>query len=399
MARPKFPEFVALMAALMSLGALTIDAMLPALGEIGTDLGVERENDVQLIVALYFLGFSSGQLFYGPLSDSVGRKRALLVGLGVYMVGCLLSLFGATFSAMLGGRLLQGLGVCAGRIVSMAIIRDQYQGRQMARVMSFAMAVFIIVPIIAPSLGQAILLFIDWRGIFVAFLALALAASLWFLLRQPETLPEDKRLAFTFSRIWLGFGEVLKNRVAFGYTVVAGLAFGGFLAYLSSAQQIFQVQYGLGAKFPLYFAGLSLSLGVASLSNTQLVMRFGMKPLARAALVGLAVLSAGFFVAAQAAEGQPPLWSLVVYLSLVFFCQGVLYGNVNSIAMEPLGHIAGIGAAVIGALSMGISIGAGTWIGQSYDGTVLPLVLGFGVLGVLGLGAMFWTERSWAVES
>ena len=183
------------------------------------------------------------------------------------------------------------------------------------------------------------------------------------------------------------------------YTVAAGLAFGAFLAYLSSAQQVFQVQYGVGKLFPLYFAMLSLALGAASLSNARLVMRYGMQRLSRCALWGIGVVSTVFFVMSYAVSGQPPLWALVVYLFLVFFCQGVLYGNVNSLAMEPLGHIAGVGAAVVGALSMFISIAAGTWIGQAYDGTVLPLVAGFAVLGFAGLAAMSWAEQCPAVDT
>lgn len=380
------------MATLMSLVALTIDAMLPALGEIGRDLGVARENDVQLIVSVIFLGIAVGQLAYGPLSDSVGRKPALLAGMALYMVGCLLSMLSQSFPVMLAGRLLQGLGVASPRIVTVAVIRDQYEGRRMARVMSFAMAVFIIVPIVAPTMGQGILLVADWRAIFGAFLVIAVATSSWFVLRQPETLARERRVPFKLSRVASGFKEVLKNRAALGYTITAGLVFAPFLAYLSTAQQVFQVQYGLGKMFPLYFAGLSLALGAAALWNAKLVMRYGMTRLSRWALWTTGVSSTAFFAVAYADSGQPPLWAFVGYLLVVFFCEGVLYGNVNSLAMEPLGHIAGIGAAVVGALSMVISIAAGTWIGQAYDGTVLPLVGGFGILGFAALAAMRWTE-------
>ena len=239
------------MATLMSLVALSIDAMLPALGTISRDLGVERDNDVQLVVTLIFLGIAVGQLAYGPLSDSTGRKPALLAGLGLFMVGCLFSLFSQSFPMMLAGRLLQGLGAAGPRIVTIAMIRDQYEGRLMARVMSLAMAVFIIVPIIAPAMGQGILLIAGWRAIFGAFLAIAVATTLWFTIRQPETLPVDRRVPFTITRISRGFREVLTTRAVLGYTVTAGLVSGPFLAYLSTAQQMFQVQYGLGKSFPL----------------------------------------------------------------------------------------------------------------------------------------------------
>lgn len=393
-----FLEFVSLMAMLMSMVALTIDAMLPALGEIGRDLGVERENDVQLIVSVIFLGIAVGQLAYGPLSDSVGRKPALLAGLVLYMVGCLFSLFSQSFSVMLVGRLLQGLGVASPRIVTVALIRDQYEGRPMARVMSFVMAVFIIVPILAPAMGQAILLFAPWRAIFAAFLAIAVATSLWFILRQPETLPLELRVPFTLARIGSGFREVLANRAALGYTITAGLVFGPFLAYLSTSQQVFQVQYGLGKLFPVYFALLSIALGAAALSNAKLVMRFGMSALSHWSLWAMGLLSIGFFAVAYVAAGHPPLWALVVYLLAVFFCEGILYGNMNALAMEPLGHIAGIGAAVVGALSMIISIAAGSLIGQAYSGTVLPLVAGFGILGFAALAVMRWTESERGID-
>lgn len=377
---------------LMSLVALSIDAMLPALGKIGRDLGVERDNDVQLIVSLVFFGIAVGQLAYGPLSDSTGRKPALMAGLGVYMVGCLLSLFSQNFSTMLAGRLMQGLGVAGPRIVAVALIRDQYEGRLMARVMSFVMAIFVIVPIIAPAMGQGVLLIASWRAIFGVFLAMAVAVSVWFAIRQPETLPPERRIPFSPARVVRGFREVLMNRTALGYTTTAGLVFGAFIGYLSTAQQIFQVQYGLGKLFPLYFALLSIAFGAAALVNARLVMRYGMKPLARWALTVMGVLSMGFFVVSYLAAGHPPLWALVAYLLVVFFCEGILYGNMNALAMEPLGHIAGVGAAVVGALSLLISIAGGTLIGQAYNGTILPLVAGFGALGFAALMVMRWTE-------
>ncbi len=387
-----FGEFIALMATLMSLVALTIDAMLPALGDIGRDLGVARENDTQLIVSLIFLGIAVGQLAYGPLADSAGRKPALFVGLGIYIVGSVLSLVAATFSLMLAGRLLQGLGVAGPRIVTVAIIRDRYEGRRMAQVLSIVMAVFIIVPLIAPALGQGILLVATWRAIFGAFLAIGVAAALWFGIRQPETLPRERRTPFTFARIHSGVREVLSNRAALGYTITAGFVSAPFLAYLSTAQQVFQVQYGLGRLFPLYFALLSLALGGAALLNARLVMRWGMSRLSRWALWMTIVSAAIFLAVSYGAAGQPPLAALVGFLLVVFFCQGILFGNMNSLAMEPLGHLAGIGAAMVGALSMMISMAGGTAMGQAYDGTVLPLVGGFGLFGLAALGVMNWTE-------
>lgn len=387
------------MATLTSLAALSIDAMLPALGEIGRDLGAAHANDVQLVVSVVLLGMAGGQLAYGPLSDSFGRKPVMLAGLALYALGCVVSLVAPSFPMMLAGRLIQGLGVAAPRILCLALIRDQYAGRHMARVMSFVMAVFITVPVIAPSLGQAILLIASWRAIFLAFLLIALGVSVWFALRQAETLEENRRTALSLSRVGRSFRAVLGVRTAFGYTIAAGLAFGPFVAYLSTAQQILQVQYGLGKLFPLYFALLATALGIASLLNARLVMRFGMQSLVRAALLGTSGLSGGFFVLAWLNGGQPPLGTLVAYLLAVFVCQGMLFGNMTALAMEPLGQMAGVGAAAVGALSQFISILAGSAIGWSYAGTVLPLVVGFGSLALASLAVTRWTESGRAAGS
>ncbi|MFN8491478.1 MAG: multidrug effflux MFS transporter [Caldilineaceae bacterium] len=387
-----FPEFVALMAFMTALTALSIDAMLPALTNIAHDLGAQGANAGQLVISLIFLGLSIGQIFYGPLSDNAGRKPAIYVGLAIYGIGCLLALFALNFRMMLIGRFLQGIGVAGPRSVSVALVRDQYTGRAMARVMSFVMTVFILVPIVAPMLGQGILLVAHWRGIFALYLLLALLAGSWFALRQPETLAPERRIPFQISRILAAFREVFRNRIALGYTVMAGLISGGFVGYLNSAPQIFQTEYGLGAQFPFYFATLALALGSASYLNAQLVMRFGMRTLSRWSLLGLGALSLLFLLPAWLFHGQPPLWSFMGYLLLGFFAVGILFGNLNARAMEPLGHIAGVGAAVVGAFSTLLSTLLGGLIGQSYNGTVLPLVGGFALMSILALLVMTWAE-------
>lgn len=387
-----FTEFVALMAFMTAMVALSIDAMLPALADIARDLGAQRVNDSQLVISLIFLGLSIGQIFYGPLSDSTGRKPAIYLGIGIYTIGCLLALFAFNFQMMLIGRFLQGMGAAGPRSVAVALVRDQYAGRAMARVMSFVMTVFILVPIIAPMLGQGILLVAHWRVIFGLYLVLALLIGGWFALRQPETLASERRIPFHLSRILAAFREVFVNRLALGYTVMAGLISGGFVGYLNSAPQIFQQQYGLGAQFPFYFATLALALGSASYINAQLVMRFGMRTLSRWALLILGGLSLLYLLPAWLFAGQPPLWSLMAYLLLGFFAVGILFGNLNARAMEPLGHIAGVGAAVVGSLSTFLSAILGGLIGQSYNGTVLPLVGGFALLSLLALVVMMWAE-------
>ncbi|MBE7468945.1 MAG: Bcr/CflA family drug resistance efflux transporter [Anaerolineae bacterium] len=387
-----FGEFVGLMALMISLVALSIDAVLPALAEIGQELGVQRENDNQLIISLLFLGMAAGQMIYGPLSDSTGRKPAIYAGFGLFMGGSLLALLAPSFPLLLAGRVLQGIGAAGPRIVTVALIRDQYEGRAMARVMSFVMAVFILVPVIAPLLGQTILLVAHWRAIFGLYLGLALIASLWFALRQPETLTPGQRIPFSLTRIGQAIREVVSNRPALGYTLTLGTVFGAFIGYLNSSQQLFQNQYGLGQLFPLYFAILALAIGSASFLNARLVMRYGMRWLSRTALLTLAGLSLLFWLLAYAWAGQPPLWALMVYFLISFFCIGLLFGNLNALAMEPLGHIAGIGAAVVGSLSTFISLMLGTLIGQSYNGTVLPLIAGFALLSLAALGVMHWVE-------
>ena len=308
------------------------------------------------------------------------------------MVGTLLSMFAVNFPMMLIGRFLQGLGVSAPRAVTLALVRDQFAGREMARVMSFVMTVFILVPMLAPSLGQAILQFAGWRAIFGSFLLLAIFALTWFAIRQPETLAPENRAPFTGKRILSTTQMVVKNRLAFGYTVTAGLVSGAFIGYLNSAQQIFQEQYELGELFSIYFGIVASSIGLASLLNSRLVMRFGMRFLVRSALLITSVLSTIVLISTLLLPGQLPFALFMAYLMLSFFCIGVLFGNLNSLAMEPLGHVAGIGAAIVGSLSTFISVLLGTLIGQSYNGTILPVVTGLAVLCGLSLLVMRWAE-------
>jgi DHA1 family bicyclomycin/chloramphenicol resistance-like MFS transporter len=293
---------------------------------------------------------------------------------------------------MLAGRLLQGLGISAPRAVTLALVRDRYAGRAMARVMSFVMTVFILVPMVAPTLGQTILLFSGWRGIFVSFVLMALITWAWFALRMPETLAPEDRTPFSPRRVVDATIKILQDRTALGYTVSAGLVSGAFLGYLSSSQQIFQELYDLGERFPLFFAAIALSLGLASLLNARLVMRFGMRFLVWRSLyviVGLSALAIGI---AALLNGHPPLGLFVAYIMVTFFCIGILFGNQNALAMEPLGHLAGIGAAIVGSLSTLLSMPLGTMIGQSYNGTVIPLIVGMALLAGLSVLVVRWAE-------
>jgi DHA1 family bicyclomycin/chloramphenicol resistance-like MFS transporter len=389
---PSYGEFVILVSLMTSLAALAIDAMLPSLPQIGIDLNVQNVNDRQLVVSVLFLGMAIGQLFFGPLSDQTGRKPAIYAGYALFIVGALLSVLAINFPMMLLGRLLQGVGISSPRAVTVALVRDRYAGRAMARVMSFVMTVFILIPMLAPTFGQAVLLFSGWRAIFLSFMLLAIVTLLWFALRMPETLAQENRSSFSLQQTLRAMRAILKIRVSLGYTIAAGLISGVFLGYLNSTQQIFQEQYGLGTSFPLFFAVISLSLGMASLTNARAVMRFGMRFLVGRSLFfvfGLAIFALGI---ALFTAGQPPLWMLVAYLMMTFFGIGILFGNLNALAMEPLGHLAGIGAAVVGSLSTLISLFLGTMIGRSYNGTILPLVASIAILTGLSILVVRWTE-------
>ena len=389
---PGLRESVALMALMVSLIALSTDGILPALSAIGSDLGVERDNANQLIVTMLFLGMAMGQIFYGPLSDSTGRKPAIYLGFFFFVMGCLLCLFAPNLPVMLVGRTLQGVGAAGPRAVTMALIRDQYEGRAMARVTSFVMAVFILGPIFAPALGQGILMLWHWRGIFVLFLILAALATTWFHFRQPETLSPMQRIPLSPRKILSAALAVFGSRVALGYSLAMGCVYGSFIGYLSSTQQIFQIQYQLGTRFPVVFAVFALSIGTASLYNGRLVLRLGMRPLSIRALQILAPLSTAFWLIAFLQGGHPPLWSLITYLIFAFLCIGVLLGNLPALAMEPLGHMAGTGSAVVMTLSTFLSLLLGTLIGQSYNNTILPLVGGFALLGGASLFIMRWID-------
>ncbi len=386
-------EFVPLMAMMISLVALSIDAMLPALPNIGQDLGLTTANDQQLVISALFLGLGVAQLVYGPLSDSIGRKPAIHSGYAIFVIGCLMSIYATTFEVMLVGRVLQGIGAAGPRIVCVALVRDQYEGREMARIMSFVMGVFILVPALAPAMGQGVIMISNWRAIFVAFLVMAFVAWLWFAKRQPETLPPERRVRFSFFVIWSGVRETFSNRIAFGYILVSGLVFGALVGYLSSAQQMFAVIYGITELFPAYFAVLALALGLASVINGRLVVRYGMRLLSSYAVIALTVVSAAFLLYVILIGGLPALWLNMAYFIVTFLCFGMLFGNINALAMEPLGHIAGVGAAVVGSMSTIISVPLGTVMGQMFDGTVLPLVGGFALMGVLAMAVMHWTER------
>jgi DHA1 family bicyclomycin/chloramphenicol resistance-like MFS transporter len=391
---PPGVEFIALVALTTSLVAMSIDTMLPALGAMASELGAAHPNDRQLVLSAFFGGMSVGQLVCGPVSDSIGRRPALFWGIALFMVGTLLCTLTQSFGWLLVGRTLAGFGAAAPRIISIALVRDLYAGRGMARVMSFVSTVFILVPVLAPSIGQGVLAVTSWRSIFAALLVIAAGDALWFWLRQGETLPTERRRPFSVAGVARSTAEVFKHPLTLGYMLATGATFGAFIAYLSTVQQLFQEQYGLGKLFPVVFGGLASAIGAASFANGKLVMRFGMRRLCRVSLVCNSLLSIAAFSGAWLLQGHPPLFALIAYMAICFFFNGILFGNFNARAMEPMGHIAGVAAAVTGSVSGAVALVIGTPFGRAYDGTALPLIAGYMTCAVLSLGLTEWAERA-----
>lgn len=387
-----FAEFIILMAIMMSLTALSIDAMLPALSIIGDDLGVQDPNKNQLMISALFLGLAFGQLIYGPISDSTGRKWPLYGGLTIFILGSLISVFATNLTMMIVGRSIQGFGLASPRTVSLAMIRDQFKGREMAKVMSFVMMIFVLVPTVAPGVGQLILLLANWKAIFIFIMGMALLILLWFGNRMHETLGETDRIPFSFQRIKKSLLEIFSNKIAVGYTITAGLVSSAFIGFLNSAQQIFQDQYNLGDKFPIYFGILAISIGFASFFNSRMVMRYGSQVMVKTAISALVLIALLFAMLVPNLGTTMPLWLTMVYLISTLFCIGILFGNLNSMAMEPLGHIAGIGSAMVGSISTFVAVAIGTVIGLRYDGTILPIIYGFAGSGGLSLILIFWLD-------
>lgn len=393
---PKAPggEFIALMALTTSLVAMSIDTMVPALGTIARELGASNPNDGGLVLHTFFGGMMCGLLIYGSVSDSIGRKPTLLLGTALFIIGNLLCATASSFGMLLAGRVLAGFGAASPRIISIAVVRDVYAGRGMARVMSFVSVIFILVPVFAPAIGQGVLAIGSWRAIFAGLIAFAVIDVLWFLLRQPETLPPERRVAFSFRGIAHGIRETFKHPLTFGYMVSTGFVFGAFVNYLAVIQPLLQEQYRVGTLFPLYFGILAAGIGVASFVNGRLVMRFGMQRLSRIALLGTSSLSLVAFLGALALGGHPPLWAFIGYMLPCFFFNGIAFGNFNARAMEPMGKIAGVAAAVTGAVSTLVALAIGAPFSRAYDGTVRPIIAGYMTCGLLALALTTWAERA-----
>ncbi|MBG1232260.1 multidrug effflux MFS transporter [Aestuariivirga litoralis] len=390
---PEF-EFIALVALLTALVAMSIDTMLPALGIMAHELNAAHENDRQFIILGFFAGLTFGTLVFGPISDSLGRKSPIVAGLALYIIGALLCFFATSFPMLIIGRVLQGFGAAGPRIVSMAMVRDNAGGAAMARIMSFVMSIFMLVPILAPSIGQVVLFIGSWRLIFGGFVVAAIIAGIWLGTRQEETLPLEKRHPFKASELVASALEVVKNPVSLGYTMAVGAIFGAFTCYLGTSQQIFAEQYHQGERFALWFGGLAVAIAVAMIFNGRNVVRLGMRKISKWALRGFIITWALVLALCFIFAGQPPLVVIGPMFFVSFFCSGLLFGNYNALAMEPMGHIAGMAAAVTGALSSLIALVFGGMAGRTYDGTLFPLAYAFLGFGLLALVFSEWAERN-----
>jgi MFS transporter, DHA1 family, multidrug resistance protein len=386
-----FLEFVSLIALLMALTALSIDVMLPALPQIGNAMGVGDENDRQLVISFYFVGFAAGQFLFGPISDHWGRRKPLLIGLALYLAGTALAVSSASFTDLLAARMVQGFGAAAPRIIALAIVRDRFGGREMARVMSFVMMVFIVVPILAPEAGEIILEYSGWRFIFYLLLFVAAASFVWAFSRLPETRRDEDRLPFTASSIWRATKLIVTTRQTCGYVIGMGFLFGLLISYVISAQQVFVDVYGLGSRFPIVFGAIACFLVAASGLNALFVRRIGMRGVShRALLAGLVVCA---IMALAGFPEKPPLLAFCAFIAVVFFCFGVIMPNFSALSMEPMSHIAGTASSLAGFYSTVAGAIFATLIGRAFNGTVAPLCIGISLLFIATLLTVLITER------
>ncbi|MEM1321096.1 MAG: multidrug effflux MFS transporter [Bacteroidota bacterium] len=385
-------EFIALMAFLMSNVALSIDAILPALTQIGESLSRADDGRLQLVVTMIFLGLGLGELVFGTLSDSIGRKPIVFAGVALFMLASLVCVTANSLEGLLLGRVLQGIGLSAPRTVSMAIIRDVHSGDKMARIMSFIGTIFILIPMIAPILGQFILKAFNWQAIFYFQLIFISVTVGWFGLRQRETLLPERRIPFSKTLFIDGFKEFLRFRNTLIYTFVAGVIEGSFILYLSSSKYIFQDQYQMVDEFPYIFAALAFAFGLATFFNGSLVTRIGMRKLVDRALYGF-ILSPLLYLLLFFSSSNPSLVIVMAFLAMQFLCLGFIFGNLSALAMQPIGHIAGIGAALFSFTTMSTAVVLAIVMGQFIADTALPLFISFFSTGLCAFLLLRWRKE------
>jgi DHA1 family bicyclomycin/chloramphenicol resistance-like MFS transporter len=384
------------MAALMSIVALSIDAVLPALPIIGDYLSVSNPLDNPKLITTIFLGLGIGQLIFGPLSDSFGRKPIVYAGFIVFVIASLICITTKSFEMMLLGRVLQGIGLAAPRTMCIAMVRDSYEGDYMAKILSIVVMVFILVPVIAPTLGQYLMTNYDWKFIFTFTLLFGTLVMLWFWLRQPETLKNKYRIPYRLSIFKTGTLKFFKIKSAVIYTLLSGFITGSFMVYLSTSQQIFEKQYDLAEEFPLIFASLAISVGLATFMNSQLVVKYGMKRIVHIAMISFIIISL-VFISLYHSGNNPSIEILISFFALQFFTIGFIFGNLRALAMEPMGHIAGIGSALNGFISTVMAVPIADFIGSFITDSVTPLFVGFLICGVISL-ILFYGNTSKAAK-
>jgi MFS transporter, DHA1 family, multidrug resistance protein len=394
---PGRTEFVVLMAALMASNALAIDAMLPALPAIGESLGVLEENRRQVVITAYLLGFGAAQIAYGPLADRFGRKRLLVGSMALYSLFGLLAGLAGSFNLLLAARALQGVAAAGTRVLCVAIIRDRFHGSAMAQIMSLVMIIFMVVPLLAPTLGQAVLAFAGWRDIFAGLAGYGLMLAVWSALRVPETLPVAARRPLSVASIAAGAIESLTVRASIGNTLAATLIFGALFAYINSIQQIVANVFGRPGLLGLVFALVALPMVGSAWLNSRLVMRLGSRRMLITALL-LFTLAASLHLAVALAVGET-IWTFVLIQALTMACFGFVGANAGALAMAPLGHVAGTASSVQGVITtMGGAV-IGYAIGQQFNGTTIPMNLGFAICGVAGLLVGLWANPKGVSEA
>lgn len=386
-----FREFVAIVAAIMALNPLAMDLMLPALPNVASAFHIDNANRVQAVLSVFLTGFGAGQFIIGPLADRFGRRPILLGGLIIYGIASLLAIIAPSFETLLLARGLQGLSTAAARVIATSIVRDCYSGRRMASVMSLAMMIFISVPVIAPSFGQAIMLAAEWHGIFVVLLVYGVLTLSWIIIRLPETLPLSERKSLAVGDVANNFLQAIKNRQTFGYALAAGSVQGILFGYVLSSQQIFTGIYGLGHYFPLAFAAIAIGIAVAGFLNSRIVGRYGMRMISHIALVGQLAIAIVMLTAALAGWLSLALFMILAAASLFTF--GLMFSNFAALAMEPQGHIAGTASSLFGSITTLIGIAIGSAIGLYYDGTLVPLAIGALLSSVVALAVVFVVEK------
>jgi DHA1 family bicyclomycin/chloramphenicol resistance-like MFS transporter len=386
-----FPEFVVIIASIMALNPLAMDMMLPALPNIASAFHLADANRPQMVLSTFIIGFGVGQFVMGPLSDRFGRRPVLLGGMTVYGIASLLAIAAPTFETLLLARALQGLGTSATRVIATSIVRDCYAGRRMASVMSLAMMVFIAVPVLAPSFGQAVLLLTQWRGIFVVLMLYGVVALIWSALRMPETLPLSRRRSLAVREVFDAFRQTVTNRQTLGYALTAGGVVGSLFAFVFTSQQVFTEIYKLGPYFPVAFAAVAIGTAIAGFINSRFVDRLGMRVISHGALLGYVAVS-GIMLAAAKLQMLP--LPLFMFLSaLMMFAFGLMISNFTALAMEPQGRIAGTASSLYGSITTLLGIGIGTKMGQDYDGTLLPFATGFFLCTLASLAVVLVVEK------